>query len=100
VDAAQRLSICTLPESMRDKLNYLGTVSGRDEDKIKKAGLTVLHENGVPYFAEATRVFICRKMYAKPFDGAAFVDTALRDAVYPEKDYHTLYTAEVEKILV
>jgi flavin reductase (DIM6/NTAB) family NADH-FMN oxidoreductase RutF len=101
VDGSARLSLCTLPvEKYRSTLNYLGSASGRDEDKIAKAGLTVLHENGVPYFAEANRVFICRKMYALPFDGEAFIDKKLRDACYPDKDYHTLYAAEVEEVLL
>jgi flavin reductase (DIM6/NTAB) family NADH-FMN oxidoreductase RutF len=100
VDSAERLSLCTLPAPLHDKLNYLGSVSGRDEDKIKKAGLTIMHEKGVPYFAEANRVFICRKMYAKPFDPDAFLDTALRNRCYPLKDYHTLYATEVEEILL
>jgi flavin reductase (DIM6/NTAB) family NADH-FMN oxidoreductase RutF len=99
VDAAERLSLCTLPETYRRELNYLGTASGRDEDKIAKAGLHLLYEDVVPYFEEANRVFICRKMYAKPFEAEAFIDSSLRDTVYPERDYHTLYAAEVEKVL-
>ena len=32
VDASDRLSVCVLPNSYRKELQYLGTVSGRDED--------------------------------------------------------------------
>ncbi len=44
------------------ELMYLGTVSGRDEDKITKAGLTVSHIDSTPYFNEASTVMICRKV--------------------------------------
>ena len=29
-----------------------------------------------------------------------FIDTAAREKWYPEQDFHTLYIAEVEKILL
>lgn len=46
VDQADRMSLSFLGEEYRKELSYLGTVSGRDEDKIAKAGLTVVHEWG------------------------------------------------------
>jgi flavin reductase (DIM6/NTAB) family NADH-FMN oxidoreductase RutF len=100
VDAAANVSICVLPEEWRDTLNYLGTVSGRDEDKIAKARLTVCRENGVPYFAEAHTVFICKKLFAQPFVEASFLDPAIIPSMYPQKDFHTMYIAGIEKILV
>ena len=39
VDAADTFSLAFLDESYRKTLNYFGTVSGRDEDKIKASGL-------------------------------------------------------------
>jgi flavin reductase (DIM6/NTAB) family NADH-FMN oxidoreductase RutF len=100
VDATERVSLCVLPEANRDALNYLGTVSGRDEDKIAKSGLTLLHEDGVPYFAESRAVFICRTLFAQAFLESSFRDTSVIRACYPLKDFHTMYVAEVEKVLV
>lgn len=37
VDASDTLSLSVLDESFRKTLNYLGTVSGRDENKIEKS---------------------------------------------------------------
>ena len=62
VDANDRFSITVLPEEYRDKVTYLGTVSGRDEDKIQKAGLNITYESKVPYFEESKLVFICKKI--------------------------------------
>jgi flavin reductase (DIM6/NTAB) family NADH-FMN oxidoreductase RutF len=98
VDAAERVSLSVLPESFRDTLNYLGTVSGRDEDKIGKRGLTVEHENGVPYFAQARLVFICRKLFSQPFLEDSFIDKSIASACYPQKDFHVMYVAEIEGI--
>lgn len=56
------------PSSMREILQYLGTVSGRDEDKVKGAGLTVeFTELGNPIFAEADLAIECKKLYSEQF---------------------------------
>ena len=40
---------------------YLGSVSGRDEDKIGKAGLTPVYADNTVYFEEAKLVLICNE---------------------------------------
>ena len=44
LEAGDRFSLSILDETHRRTLSYLGSVSGRDEDKIKKSGLTLAHE--------------------------------------------------------
>ena len=41
-------------------MKFLGSVSGRDEDKIKEAGVHVGYHNGVPYIDEGSMIMICR----------------------------------------
>lgn len=56
------------PPSMREQLQYLGTASGRDEDKVKGAGLTTeFTALGNPIFAEADLAIECKKIYAEQF---------------------------------
>ncbi len=80
-------------------LNYLGTVSGRTEDKIKKSGLTLDHVDETPFFNEAHYVFICKKLYQQPMQGDCLVNEKLDLTYYPDKDYHVLYIAEITKAL-
>ena len=61
-DREERLSLTFPPEQYRKAMQYLGTVSGRDEDKIAKSGLTLAFDGDTPYFEEGERVFICRKI--------------------------------------
>ena len=62
-------TVTHFPESMRDKLSYLGRVSGRDEDKVAGAGLTVeFTELGNPIYAEADLAIECKKIYGRQFD--------------------------------
>lgn len=87
-------------KGQKSMLSYMGSVSGRDEDKISRSGLTLVRKNGIPYFAEAQTVLLCKKLYAQPLRPEHFVARELDTEWYPQKDYHTLYVAEVEKVLV
>ncbi|MBE6928749.1 MAG: flavin reductase family protein [Ruminococcaceae bacterium] len=99
VDASATLSLCFMPESQRANLKYFGSVSGRDEDKVSKTGLTVCHDGGTPYFGESDCVMICRKLYSQTLDPAGFVDQSIDAACYGAKDYHEVYVCEIEKVL-
>ncbi|QUH26843.1 flavin reductase [Serpentinicella alkaliphila] len=100
VDNSDTFSLTFFDESFRKQLSYLGTVSGRNEDKISKANLTIKHLNNTPYFEEGNMAIVCRKIYSQEFNSESFIDTELDNKWYPNKDYHTLYIAEVEKIVI
>ena len=99
VDANDTLSVSFLPEQYRAALNLCGKVSGRDEDKISNAGLTLAYENGTPYFEEAELVLVCKKMYVQEMKPECLVDEIFDATYYPNKDYHYLYIAEIQKVL-
>ena len=99
VDQSDAFSLSFLDESFRETLSYLGTKSGRDEDKIAKSGLTLAHKDGVPYFAQANTVLVCRKLYAQVLEPQCFLDEKAEQQWYPNKDYHTLYVAEITSVL-
>lgn len=62
-------TVTAFPEVYRDKLQYLGEVSGRDEDKVKGSGLTPEYtELGNPIYKEANLAIECRKIYSAQFD--------------------------------
>lgn len=100
VDHADTFSLTFFEKDYKKQLAYLGSVSGRDEDKIEKSGLTVQYEKDTPFFEEANMVIFCRKLYRQEMNPASFIQDGLDEKYYPGKDYHTLYIAEVEKILL
>ncbi|MBE6062127.1 MAG: flavin reductase family protein [Clostridium butyricum] len=100
VDNSDTFSITVLGEDYRKELSYLGTVSGRNEDKIKKAGLTVVEDDNTPYFNEGNIIFLCRKLYAQKLDEKAFVDKNLISKNYLKEDFHIMYIGEIVKVLV
>jgi flavin reductase (DIM6/NTAB) family NADH-FMN oxidoreductase RutF len=99
VERSEALSLTFFDKSYLKDLAYLGKVSGRDEDKIAKTGLTVLWEDGVPYFEEAHTVMITKKLFVQRIEEEAFLDKDIIDRWYPERDFHYLYIAEVTDIL-
>lgn len=100
VDKESRFTLCVMDQSFKKQMAYLGKVSGRDEDKIKTAGLTPVFDDGTVYFAEAKLVLVCRKMYAQTLDEEGFVCPETIAESYPQKDFHTMYIGKIEKVLV
>lgn len=100
IDGSDTLSLSVLPGGSMKEYAYLGKVSGRDEDKIAHAGLTVNHDGETPYFEEARLVLVCEKMFAQPYTPDGFLDKELISKWYPEEDFHTLYICEIKKVLV
>ena len=81
-------------------LKYFGAVSGRKEDKIADAKMHVDYaSDGTPYIDEGNLVLICRKMSATKILPEQFIDDAIDSTWYKDKDYHTMYIAEVTEIL-
>ena len=100
VEANDYFSLSFLGENYKKQLGYLGTVSGRDEDKITNSGLTLNKEENAPYFNEANKVIICKKLYAQDLKEEAFIDKSIINKSYPDKDFHTVYVGKIEKILI
>ena len=99
VDSNDYYSICVFDEEYRQDLAYLGSHSGKDEDKVAKTKLHPVFDKKAVYFKEASLVLICRKLYAQDIKEENFVDKDVMNEVYPSKDFHTLYIGEIEEIL-
>ncbi|WP_312561891.1 flavin reductase [Anaerospora sp.] len=100
IDNSDTFSLTFFDDGFKKALGYLGATSGRDEDKIAKSNLTIQHTDCVPYFAEAKIAIICKKLYAQEYKPELFVDQEINEKCYPDADHHTLYIAEITKILV
>lgn len=100
LDAGDTFSLCVMPESCRKELVYCGKASGRDEDKVAKCGFTVEHKGKTPYFKEARMVLNCRKMFVQEMKEESFTDKAPVTEFYGDNDWHVMYIAEIESVLV
>ncbi|MBO5198198.1 MAG: flavin reductase [Lachnospiraceae bacterium] len=100
VDKSERFTLTFFPEAYREALKICGTLSGRDLDKIKKAGLTPYYLDGTTAFEEAGMILVCRKLYQSRLQEENFHDKSCCEKNYPQKDYHDVYIAEIEKVLI
>lgn len=100
IDKEERFTVSFFSEEYRQALNVCGSKSGRDCDKEKEAGLTPYYTDGTTFFEEADMVFVCRKLYSQPMGPEHFTADWIDERWYPGKDYHVMYMAEIEKVLI
>lgn len=85
-------------EEYRRALEVLGTLSGRDGDKVAKAGLTPKAlEHGMT-FREAKATLVCKKIYRQDLDTAQ-MPAEVVSTYYTSEAAHTMYIGEVVGII-
>ncbi len=94
-----RFSVAFLGEENRSALKLCGTLSGRDTDKLEKAGLHSCMLDGVPVISEARLALVCRKLYSDDLKKDRFLDSSLLSQ-YTAGDFHRFYVCEIEKAFI
>ena len=78
MENSDTFTVSFFPNEYRKALGYVGTHSGRDEDKFSAAGLTPVEIGGSVGYKEASVTFVCKKMYGAPFDKAGLNEEIAR----------------------
>jgi len=95
----ERFTISFFPEQYREDLMLLGTLSGRDGDKLAKTKLTARElAPGVMGFKQAKVTLVCRKIFWQDMDKAN-IDPAIAKQVYANAQVHRIFIGEVEQVL-
>ena len=90
-------TITFFPEEYRDDLMYLGSHSGRDEDKVAKTRLTPVVCGNSTAFKEAELTFLCRKVYAYQFE-AEQTPEPMRSVYQTRLTPHYAYIGFIEDV--
>ena len=99
VEGSEFFTLAFFGEEYRKALALCGSQSGRDVDKVKECGFTVMEaEGGAPYFAQADLVLVCRKAYWQDMDPDHFLDPDI-EKHYAQHDYHRIYIGEIVEVL-
>ena len=85
-------------EKYREALSLMGSLSGRDTDKEKKAGLHACACGNSVSFEEASVTLVCRKIYWNDLLKENMPEEAIRHH-YRTEDPHRMYIGEVTEIL-
>lgn len=100
IEESDCFTLSFFEEKYRNILDYCGTTSGREVNKIAEAGLTPKEGtlNNI-YFEEARLVIECRKIYYQDLNPENFLAPSI-EKNYPLKDYHRMYVGEILRCLV
>ncbi len=100
-ESSEYYTLSFLEPGNREILQYCGTRSGRDTDKVKETGLIPLTTaNGNVYFEQCKLVIECKKLYADRIKEDSFIIPELIGKNYPKKDFHKFYIGEIVSCLV
>lgn len=94
IENSDNFTLSFFGEEHRKALQICGSESGRDGDKIKKAGLTPMNVENCIAFEEADTVLLCKKIYRHEIGPENMINLE-PEKLYPMKDYHVLYIGEI-----
>lgn len=100
MDTNEYFTLCSFSNQYKKDLAYLGSHSGKEEDKIAHTSLHPLFEKEGVVFEEASLILVCKKLYAAPIVEEGFIDKKIIQENYPDKDFHTMYIGEIVKAYV
>ncbi len=95
VDLNETFSLNFFDPEFQAEVDFIGTVSGRDVNKMQKSNLKTSVYRGTPFFEEASTVLFCKKIYSQELKENSFIDTSLIAKNYLFKDFHTIYIGEI-----
>jgi flavin reductase (DIM6/NTAB) family NADH-FMN oxidoreductase RutF len=98
LDNYEFFSISFMGKDYKNALNYCGSHSGRDVDKVKEAGLTWNYKHSIPFIDEGDFVFICHKLSATRITEDSFISPDVKNW-YADGDMHTMYVGEIMDFL-
>ncbi|HYW95495.1 MAG TPA: flavin reductase [Bacteroidales bacterium] len=85
----------------RKILNFCGSKSGRDYDKIKETGLEpFVTEKGNIGYNQARLIMECKKLYADDLKADNFLLPDIIKRNYPKSDFHRFYIAQVTDVWI
>ena len=102
VEQNDRLTLTFFDEADKDILNFCGTKSGHDYDKVKETGLRpVATPGGNVSFEQARLTIEGRKLYKTRLTADGFIDKAALERWYHDKPgggLHDVYVVEIENV--
>ena len=99
IDASDFFSLSFLGEEYREALNYCGSHSGRDGDKMAAAGLNFNFKHSIPFVDEGNLIMLCQKLSSTRITKDSFLSPKIAEKWYPDGDMHTMYVAEIIDVL-
>ena len=87
-------TVSFFPEACREALNYMGSHSGRDEDKARAAGLHAKAVGNGTGFEEANLTFVCKKLFQGELSREGLADE-INNGIYKNWEPHWMFVGEI-----
>lgn len=97
IDNNEYFTVSFYSDEYRKDLGLLGSVSGRDKDKVSLTKLTPKFLDNTTTFKEAKETLVCKKLYSQDMDINS-IPGDIKDKLYSDSDIHTIYIGEVVNI--
>jgi len=96
IETAADFTVSIPSSDMKKEIAFCGTKSGRDCNKFKECNLQTSYSQKVitPIIKVPGLHYECKIVYKSAMD-PAYLNKDYDTALYPEKDYHTLYFGEI-----
>lgn len=92
-------TLCFFTEAYRDALNYCGTHSGKNEDKVQGSGLTpILTPSRSVAYSEAWMIIECKKLVAQQFTPEAIYNSEAKTKW--GENLHKMFIGEIIHVWV
>ena len=101
IEKSESVTLSFLSEKYKEALKIMGTISGKDNDKLALTGLHYTYDpdyNG-SYIREAKYCYKMKKIYSidLPYEN---LPIEIQKGYYPNGDMHTMYICEIKQYLV
>jgi flavin reductase (DIM6/NTAB) family NADH-FMN oxidoreductase RutF len=96
IETAEDFTVSIPSSDMKKEIMFCGTKSGRDYNKFKECNLQTSDSQKVitPIIKVPGLHYECKIVYKSAMN-PAYLNKDYDAALYPEKDYHTLYFGEI-----
>ena len=98
MDKNEYFTVSFYPEKYRNDLNVLGTMSGRNMDKMKESGLAAKKTGETMTFKEAEITLVCRKLFRQELDVSNMPEKIAAN-LYSGQAPHDMSIGEVVEII-
>lgn len=96
VEKEDHFTLSFFNEHYRDILNFCGSKSGKEVDKVAETGLIPVEtDNGSVFFQQADLILECRKIYSDRVKPENFIIGEIEKKLYKNKDYHYMFVADI-----
>ena len=98
MEKGDTFTVSFYPEEQKKLLAVLGTMSGREMDKMHGSGLTPVGAGGCVTFEEAQTTLVCKKLFSQLLPAEKIPEEIVKEC-YSGDAEHVMFIGEVTQII-